>query len=161
MAEKWNKRWDGVARPHETFQEKLRNAGARREAERLEHERKLTEDPKYRKQWEREEARKRKEQAKKEQTKAKRKATKERKREKVRIKHGVFDAVVPEGEDGVRRCPRCQGSAFTRHRLRSPEFTENLVGGPVMWAAVAAVGKASMVCDHCGAAFPLEWHGGY
>lgn len=148
MAEKWTKKWDGEPSPHLTLREKLQAAREAATADEREHEQRLEDDPRYRAKWD-------KSQAKKSAKAAADQAKKEEKKLAILRKHGVFDVVVPEGADGKRHCPRCDRTDFTKRRLRSPQFTERagLIGGTVK----VALGKPHMVCDHCGAAYPLTW----
>ena len=144
MAEQWKKKWDGAPNRHETLGDKIRRINAQED----EHKRRMVEDPEYR-------ASKEAEEAKKREAREKRKAKRDAKTLKVQKKHGVFDAVVPIGPDGLRHCPRCDRTDFTKRRLRGTEFAE-LVGIYGLAAHLAA-GKAHMVCDHCAAAYPLTW----
>lgn len=148
MAEKWNTKWDGQPKPHLTLRERMQGAREVEEGKRREHERRLEEDANYRAKWD-------KEQAKKSAKESAAQAKKEDKKLARLRKHGVFDVVVPEGSDGERHCPRCGRTSFTRRRLHSPKFHERagLIAGPIK----AALGKPHMICEHCGAAYPLAW----
>lgn len=148
MAEKWTKKWDGQPSPHLTLREKLQAAREAAKAEEREHEQRLEDDPRYRAKWD-------KSQAKKSAKEVAAQAKKNEKKLAILRKHGVFDVVVPEGSDGERHCPRCDRTSFTRRRLHSPKFHEP--GGRIDGPIKAVLGKPHMICDHCGAAYPLDW----